>query len=82
MLKASPARAMTKDTEFLGFFRMRGLIVLLLLMGPLLRAGSIVDLRQGSLGELAAKALLFTQILCGALLHRGASCQLWNRHST
>ena len=56
MLKASPTRAMTKDTEFLGFFRMRGLIVLLLLMGPPLRAGSIVDLRQGSLGELAAKA--------------------------
>ena len=56
MLKASPARAMTEDTEFLGFFRMRGLIVLLLLMGPPLRAGSIVDLRQGSLGELAAKA--------------------------
>ena len=56
MLQAFAARVMTRNTDFPGFFRMRCLIVPLLLMGLPLRAGSIVDLRQGSLGELAAKA--------------------------
>ena len=56
MLQAFAARAMTRNADFPGFFRMRCLIVPLLLMGLPLRAGSIVDLRQGSLGELAAKA--------------------------